>query len=344
MVKIRTIFLLSVIFLCVLILVCVGKKEMYTGAPDPSTSQTQTIFVSCASYRDHQCMETIRNMYKRAKFPARIFVGICEQNTTDARESCTPSEFKYHSNIRRLTIPHSEAKGPTYARYLCSTLYRGETFFMQIDSHTTFARDWDIKAIRNLAACPSKKAVLTGYPHDVSTYGIDEKSVPLLCTSKWNDDGLPQFEAAVKSKQDLDTKQNWPVPFTAGGFVFGPGSMVAEVPFDPNLDHLFQGEEVLYTVRLWTSGYDFFSSKENIVFHAYTRKDEPKFWEDVKDWSVPQKKSALRARRILGLEEPSIAPGADPYGLGNARTLAEYWKFAELDPASKTSKSKEKFC
>jgi [Skp1-protein]-hydroxyproline N-acetylglucosaminyltransferase len=341
--KIRNAIFLSVLILCVWV---TWRKttESYTGAPDPSSSATQTIFVSCASYRDHKCMATIKNMFERAKHPARIFVGVCEQNTQDARESCTPSSFKYHANIRRLTIPHVEAKGPTYARYLCSTLYRGETWFMQIDSHTTFARDWDVKAIRNIVACPSKKAVLTGYPHDISTYGIDEKSVPLLCNSKWNDDGLPQFEAAVKSKEDLDTKQHWPVPFTAGGFVFGPGSLVAEVPFDPNLDHLFQGEEVLYSVRLWTSGYDFFSSKENIVFHAYTRKDEPKFWEDIKDWSAPQKKSASRARRILGLEEPAIPAGADPYGLGNARTLAEYWKFAELDPDSKTSKSKEKFC
>ena len=343
MVKIRTALLLLTA-LCIIVIFWSGKKESYTGAPDPSTSNTQTIFVSCASYRDHKCMETIQNMYKRAKYPARIFVGICEQNTTDAKESCTPSEFKYFSNIRRLTIPHTEAKGPTYARYLCSTLYRGETFFMQIDSHTTFARDWDVKAIRNLTSCPSKKAVLTGYPHDVSTYGIDEKSVPLLCNSKWNDDGLPQFEAAVKSAADIGSKPNWPVPFTAGGFVFGPGSMVSEVPFDPNLDHLFQGEEVLYSVRLWTSGYDFFSSKENIVFHAYTRKDEPKFWEDVKDWSAPQKKSALRARRILGLEQPAIPAGADPYGLGNVRKISDYWKFAELDPTNKTSKSKEKFC
>jgi hypothetical protein len=289
-------------------------------------------------------MSTILDLFAAAKHPERVFVGVCEQNTTDERETCTPSKFKFHNHVRRIAIPHTEAKGPTYARYLCSTLYRGESFFMQIDSHTTFARDWDVKAIANVLACPSSKPVLTGYPHDVATYGIEEKSVPLLCTSKWNADGLPQFEASIRSAADLATKPHWPVPFTAGGFVFAPGSVVSEVPFDPNLAHLFQGEEVVMTARMWTSGYDFFASKDNIVFHAYTRKDESKFWEDIKDWSVEQKKSASRARRILGLEQPAILPGSDPYGLGKERSIAAYWEFAGLDPTNKTSKSKEKFC
>ncbi len=40
--------------------------------------------------------------------------------------------------IRTITIPFADAKGPTNARHLAATLYRGEDYFMQIDSHTSF--------------------------------------------------------------------------------------------------------------------------------------------------------------------------------------------------------------
>lgn len=44
---------------------------------------------------------------------------------------------------------------------------------------------------------------------------------------------------------------------------------------------LFSGEEILYTARLWTSGYDLFAPTFNAVFHQYSGSSStrPKFWE-----------------------------------------------------------------
>lgn len=343
----RTVALVTIALLGVCVLGSAGGSEGF-GAPE------ETIFVSVASYRDRECMETIKHMFAQAKHPARVFVGTCEQNSSDAAEACVPpGGFKYHDNVRRLVISNKDAKGPTYARYLCSTLYRGESYFMQIDSHTKFAKDWDAKAVANLAACPSKKPVLTGYPHDSKTYSLDEKSVPLLCNSHWNADGLPQFTAAIISEAQVAERGGTiPVPFTSGGFIFTAGGVLAEVPYDPSLKQLFQGEEIAYSARLWTSGYDFFTSKDNIVFHHYYREEKddtdtpmhPKFWNDIKNWGTEQKASASKVRRVLGLEEPAFKPGEYAYGLGKARAVAEYWAFAGLDPAAKTSASGKKFC
>lgn len=36
---------------------------------------------------------------------------------------------------------YTEARGPCYARYSCSTLYQGETYFVQTDSHTGFLKN-----------------------------------------------------------------------------------------------------------------------------------------------------------------------------------------------------------
>lgn len=305
----------------------------------------ETIFVSVASYRDKACMDTINHMYEQATRPDRVYVGITEQNTTDPAENCVPINFKYNNNVRRITIPNTEAKGPTYARYLCSTLYRGETYFCQIDSHTKFAKDWDTKAIKNLKACPDpSSSILTGYPHDSKNYQLNEKSVPVLCDSEFTNDGIPNFKAVIKSEQDVAKKTNIPVPFVAGGFLFGPGKLVIDVPFDPLLDHLFTGEEILLAARLWTSGYNFYASKDNIAFHSYYRQDEAKFHTDLGDWGRKSRAAMERAKRILGLAEPLVPPGSMPYALGTKRSIAQYWAYAGLDPATKTSNSKAKFC
>lgn len=309
-----------------------GRNEAFEGARD-------TIFVSVASYRDTQCSQTIQSMFANADHPGRVFVGVCEQNdSTQAAESCVPAALP--KNVRRVSIPFHEAKGPTYARYLCSTLYKGETWYLQIDSHTQFAKGWDSKAIRSARACPSKKAILTHYPRKSEEFGTAEQGVPVLCKSKFDHQGVVTFESVImQPPKDGIPRQ---VPFVSGGFVFMPGTAVEEVPYDPSLPHLFQGEEILHSARLWTSGYDFYTPLENIVYHHYGRQDHPKFWQDVKAYRGEQGATLSKVRRLLGLAEPPMPDYK--YGMGQARTLEDYWRFAGVDVVRKTSESQTKFC
>lgn len=326
--------LILVIMLCALAAVLLwwtgGDREPFEG--------DDTIFVSIASYRDSECSATIKNLFEQADRPARVFVGVCEQNGGAENEACAPAILP--KNVRRVQIPSSEAKGPTYARYLCSTLYQGETWFLQIDSHTRFVKGWDTKAIANARACPSPKAILTHYPRKVEEYGGGDKGVPVLCKSKFDNQGVVTFESVIMQPRTDGTPR--PVPFVSGGFVFMPGTAVREVPYDPDLPHLFQGEEILHSARLWTSGYDFYTPLENIVYHFYGRKDSPKFWHDVKDFKRAQAETLRKVRRLLGLEQPPLQGYA--WGLGPVRTLEQYWQFAGVDVVKKTSESQKKFC
>ena len=295
--------------------------------------------MSVASYRDSECSATIRNLFDQADRPARVFVGVCEQNeATAADEACVPAALP--KNVRRVSIPHLEAKGPTYARYLCSTLYQGETWYVQIDSHTRFVKGWDTKAIKSAEACPSKKPILTHYPRRTEEFGSEETGVPVLCRSKFDGQGVVTFESVIMAppKDGVPRK----VPFVSGGFVFMPGTAAREVPYDPDLPHLFQGEEILHSARLWTAGYDFFTPLENIVYHQYERKDKPKFWQDVKQFQGEQAGTLRKVRRLLGLEQPAMAGYS--HGMGSARSLEDYWKFAGVDVLKKTSESQTKFC
>jgi hypothetical protein len=300
----------------------------------------ETIFVSVASYRDAECLATLRSLFDSAADPKRVFVGVCEQNSAAAEELCLPAGFEHHDRVRRIGLPHGEALGPTYARYLCSTLYRDETYFCQVDSHTRFAEGWDAKAIAMMARCPSAKPVLTHYPHDFDQAGSGDgdgaarAQVPVLCKSRFDDNGLPTLEAVTMDASE-DPR---PVPFTSGGFVFGPGAMLREVPYDPGLPHLFQGEEITYSARLWTAGFSFFTPTENLVFHRYGRESAPKFWNDV-DFSDTQRRTAAKVRKLLRGELPGYA-----YGMGTARSLEDYWKFAGIDIKKKTSQSEARFC
>ena len=80
-----------------------------------------------------------------------------------------------------------------------------------------------------------------------------------------------------------------PIPgaFIAGGFLFGPGSIVCEVPYDPDL--YFHGEEVAMSARLWTSGFNIYAPNRLLLFHlckskGTTAEHSATHWGDHSTW------------------------------------------------------------
>lgn len=78
-------------------------------------------------------------MLAKAKHPQRVFVGTVQQ-IYEFHEACWHTGLPWKEQIRSITVPFSDAKGPTNARHLAAKLYRGEDYFMQIDSHTSFIK------------------------------------------------------------------------------------------------------------------------------------------------------------------------------------------------------------
>lgn len=318
-----------------------GGIEGFSG----DGGKDDTIFVSVAAYRDADCVQTIRDIFQKASDPSRVFVGICEQNSDDNEEDCLPPSLsKYKKNVRRLTIPNTEAKGPTKARALvANVLYGGEKYFMQIDSHTIFVPNWDVIAIEELRKCPDpSKSVLSHYPRSWDEYEkalVPGEGVPVLCKTKLDPGaGVPNLEAVILKPGKKPRR----VPFVSGGFVFGPGSMVRDVEMDPTLDYVFVGEEILHAARLFTNGYSIYTPTRNVVTHFYGRDGRPKFWNDLADMKATQEESNSRVRRLLKFEKPYITDY--PYGFGNKRTLDEFYKFANINPDTKQLDSASKFC
>jgi len=321
-------------------------------------SVPQTIFVSMAAYRDSLCSDTLNYLFLNADHPENVFVGLIDQGV-DLLEYQEPDEEGYpnsycyrklkvspeliRSNVRHFPLKREESKGPTYARYLATTLYKNETYFMQIDSHIRFVKSWDTSAINELLMTKSKsslgrynipRSVLTYYPmsYDVNVDGLpkeDNTQVPRLCKGDFNGKGIITFNSYIfkPGKEPLEC------PYIAAGFFFTTGEALSMVPFDPFLPNLFEGEEILYSVRMWTSGFRFFGPTINLCYHYYTRKGAPKFWDDDKHYGGDMLKSIDKVKYILGwnttlvnTNDQRFYKDIEKYSIHDKTLLDEYYK------------------
>lgn len=299
-----------------------------------------TIFVSTASYRDRLCGKTLESLFTNARYPNNIFVGVCQQNDKsdiDCIEDGLKDHPEYQNNVRVLRLFHYQAKGPTYARFLCSTLYNNEDYFLQIDSHCQFVKDWDvilIKMIMDLKKHGVPKPVLSHYTPNYTDYQQEpdpKTPISTICKAWFTDTNLISLQGAGWVQPD-----NLPRPnaYIAAGMFFCEGKFITEIPFDPDLDFLFIGEELLLSARFYTHGWDIFTPNKNTIYHLYTRESDPKFWENQ---HIDSESASQKARYILGLDldKSKLTPRQvhllDRYGLGKERTLDEYYRFAGID-------------
>jgi len=320
----------------------------------PIATKPNHIFVSVASYRDDVCTMTLQSLYETADHPQKVFVGICQQNKPedmDCVENTLNDSFAYKNNVRVIRIPEFEAKGPTWARYLCSTLWSGEQYYMQIDSHTKFAKGWDTKCIKMVEKIKkmglSQKPVLSHYPKEYNDYkSLSEENrtvVPRMCKSFFNERGMLSFMGA----ESLETNGvPYKTPYMASGMMFAEAYFLQELPYDPNLPYLFVGEEILHSIRFYTFGWDIFTPTENVVFHEYTRSEKPKIWTDNPYYSDME--AFKKVQKYLEMIDSSsgirddVATNMDKYGLGNVRSLKDYFEFAGID--MKEKKVYSNFC
>lgn len=285
-------------------------------------SNSTSLFVSIASFRDRDCVETLKSLDRQARNPYRVVYGIVEQNHAQhTEESC---DCKVNGIVRRIRMDHTEARGPTLARYLASTLYGGEVYYIQLDSHMRFIKDWDEKLIdmidKEKVRRGNSNFVFSHYPKSIEDYNQhdDETIVPRICKAIYhkNIDIFSQSGAQLMKSPEIPVQ----TPFIAAGCLFGYASTILQVPFDPELEDLFVGEEFLMALRFFTHGIDILTPTVNISFHHYTREDRPKYWQ-----SRPQRNDAKARMKIQQL----IANGdtESRYALGKARTAQEFLNF-----------------
>jgi hypothetical protein len=198
-----------------------------------------------------------------------------------------PSSLRLHASllyVLPLPLPSLHAKNLSpsqihIARYLASKLWRGETYFLQIDSHSHFKQGWDSNLIEQIKQTPSyPHSVISNYPPSYSAKGVSkwrEKGVPSgLCTTHFTDNDVLRLEMTPRNFPNAVTNDAYTVPepkhtlFVAAGFFFARSEFLIDVPFDPFLPFLFMGEEIIMSTRMWTAGWDIFGPSQDVLKHG----------------------------------------------------------------------------
>lgn len=319
--------------------------------------QHDKIFVSIASYRDPETINTITDLFNKAKYPGRVFIGICQQNAPEDNDCLnTPMAKIFQSNIRILRLSHFEAKGPMYARHLIEKeLYQDEMFYLQLDSHMLLTPNWDEECILQLAMCPSDKPILTTYPHDfdrlsrkfmVLPGGIKKPLGSVPPTFLRFREFHPRLQLPEQEKEIFHQFPDKPFPslLWAAGFSFSLGSLIREVPYDPNCPFVFVGEETSMGIRYYTHGWDLFSPCTNIVYHLLKRTYRKTFWEQVyKKNSVVDESTRIERRHMEreGLQRiHMLIKGLlkdEKYNIGTVRSIQDWENYVGIILSTKTA-------
>jgi hypothetical protein len=287
-----------------------------------------TIFVQIASYRDAELLPTLRDCIAKAAHPENLRFGICWQH--DKTESL--GKFIADPRFRVISIPYQDSKGVCWARNAIQSLYAGETYTLQLDSHHRFIPGWDSALIEMLQPLDSEKAILTTYaPHYDPRKASPPKSVPWkIAFDKFTPDGRVLTRPSFMENHP---KLARPIParFYSGHFAFTIGAFCEQVKHDPLL--YFLGEEITIAVRAFTHGYDLYHPHQVIVWHEYTRKYRRKHWDDhnagAEPWHVRDSAAGNRIATLLGHQPPTVDLGE--FGLGKSRSLSDYEHYAGIN-------------
>ena len=293
-----------------------------------------SIFISIASYRDPELTRTIKSAIDNAANPDDVYFGVVLQEL----EKFEP-DLSWVPNLSLSKIHPKFARGAGFARAEAMKLYNGEDYYLQIDSHTLFEKNWDVLCIKELEkaqeVAKNKKIILSYFP---PPFYVDTKGVATIVKGSKSHPPYPTKQIPKLTKRNEWTAQR--VEFSdktkklpelsttiLAGFVFTTGDIVKEVPYDPEIS--FFGEEICFAVRAWTRGWDIYSPSVTILYHFYTREGYKKIWKDrnIRDvsWKEIEDKSKIRQKSILcGIEE-------GVFGIGSYRHIKLYEKMTGIN-------------
>jgi hypothetical protein len=307
-----------------------------------------SVFVSVASYCDPVLGFTLTRALAAARWPESLHFGVVDQ-TPAVRPPPSPAALA-PARLSYLRIEPVYARGPCWARAIAMSLYDNEDWFFQIDSHMDFDLHWDERLIGQAQALlPGRKGVvLSAYPN--AFVFEDDRPVRRMATDKVlahvvkpaasfePDHPVLPFEA-----QPVDRDEPLPGFHLGAGCLFAPGAFAQAFPYDPW--YYFHGEEQALAVRLFTHGWDIFHVPQLPVYHLYNTAesgapprpmhwDEPHNTQRSQDWWQLEERSRKRLNTLVSGQTLGI------YGLGSARSMAEYTAFSGIDFAARTLASR----
>lgn len=306
----------------------------------------KTIFVNIAAYREPHLELTLDSLFANAMLAQNLRVGVFDQSDQD--NIGWLRKKPYWDRIRYLNADHRQSRGAAWARNVASSLYAGEDFYFQIDSHTIFDPAWDRTLLDAYEKVSKKvsKPIITTYPIPFKiedgkpTWSTQRNGsvymMALLPTASFETKGI-NYGVKVYYESGPSFKEGFHI---AGGFIFTSGAFVDEVPYDPQL--YFEGEEQNLAVRAFTHGWTILHPSDRYMplYHLYkTAGSEPSshHWNSEHDKERTEKWGKRHKQAEKRLED-LLFHGKDlgAYGLGKVRTLQDFAELSGIDFPNKT--------
>jgi len=373
----------------------------YKDTIDEEDVDGTPVHVLIASYRDRLCGRTLHNLFTRAKHPERLFVRVIDQvdphSDLEDDVGCwdtycqkyDPIHCHVHQHqVQTIRIDAAWAKGPTDARSKLSALVQWDyvhreindevlelhpvhetDFCMQIDSHMDFHTDYDVQLIDMFHRARNDYAVLSTYVAAMEQNNRDPDNVPHLC--------MVTFTGSIRNWGTKECKFLRVPKLTnamwGAGLSFHRCHGELNVPVDPYLDNVFDGEEGSRGIRFFTHGYDVYTPDRVLVTHDYVghqhnpivhtwgggkakkkRRDLLQNSTAIFRWndsieSQRHKVSTLGTPRVnqmlgIGIRDGQLTAGqleelhlirSSRYGLGTKRTLGQAVTYTGIDLSQK---------
>lgn len=295
-----------------------------------------SIFIQIPSYRDLELPKTIADAVAKASGKHRLVFGVhnCVAFPNEIPISSVESDAV---SIRCIESIAPNNIGLQLSRYIANEAYSGEDYYLQIDAHMRFMKNWDELAISDLEHYQNmgiEKPLISGYPPSYHYRGgsevLEDKRVFHTTRMSFLRD-VAAFEKTYIPSQDAVVAPKGCVYGTsvAGGMIFTIGDFAK---IKPNKKIAFWGEEILIAARAFTHGFTPVLPIRHLLWHLYfdtqpdgfTRRES--VWGDYPElWPELDRLSKLELIDIF--DNARIGDDA----LGTERTLEDYGNFAGLD-------------
>ena len=290
-----------------------------------------SIFVQIASYHDFELGKTILHAIKQSSKKHEIHFGVfnCYYQNNDI----------YIPKVDNLKIIEKQAPdgiGVGRSRNIANSLYDGQDYYLQCDSHTRFKENWDdflISEIKRYQEAGIKKPLLTTYP---GTYRYDDNLEEII---DWGNnvnvtnlsDNIEQFKnTLIPNQRAIDPEGTVFNKSVSAGSIFTVGEF-ANTDFNDKI--AFWGEEIFIAAKSWTNGFDLVIPSNQQLFHLYYDHNQPlqrngrrHAWKDfVEVFNDMVVESNAEIKRIF--EQEVTGKNA----LGTERTLEEFGIYSGLN-------------
>lgn len=275
-----------------------------------------SIYVQIPAYRDKELVQTLREVFGKAKIKSRVFVAVFWQR--EAHETL-PDDLLRNKRLTVFEVPYWESKGCNWARRILQQNYQGQTYTLFLDSHHRLTRHWDSKLIEmmeDLKASGIAKPIITAYlpSYDPEKEPAGRMNKPLKIHP------LPHHNGVLSRLTSYPIPLwNWiKKPITAEyislHFLCADGRFNEEIEFDEEI--YFFGDEVLVSLKAYTHGYELFHPHKVLGWHLYNRATRTPHWNDHLNWTKQEEASQKKLKKIF--------TGKMPEAIGTCRTVKDY--------------------